>query len=161
MVCVIYLESFEFKPARRVVFHMSLLGIFFLSCAFLNHSAINHPMALRVVCFLLLWTVILNWRSNMTEFVSWRLCLVVFKMFSDRSGIRTRAHTYVPEVSVEEILRSGASDRWIFPAWGSSAIMLLNCAISFFNRGLIGCTVIVIHSEKVAGTDLRLNPHVF
>ena len=118
-------------------------------------------MTLRFFCFLLLWAVILNWRSSMTEFVSWRLCLIVFKTFSDRSGIRTHAHTYVPEVSVEEILRSGALDRWIFPAWGSSAIMLLNCAISFFNRGLIGCTVIVIHSEKVAGTDLRLNPHVF
>ena len=89
---------------------MSLLGIFFLFCAFLIHSAINHPMTLRVVCFRLLWTVILNWRSNMIEFVSWRLCLVVLKTFSDRSGIRTHAHTRVPEFSTEDFLESGALD---------------------------------------------------
>ena len=110
-VCVIHLKRFSSKPTCTFVFHMSLLGIF-LFCAFLNHSAINHPMTLRVVCFLLLWTVILNWRSNMTElFVSWRLCLVVFKTFSDRIGIRTHAHTRVPEFSTNDFLESGALDR--------------------------------------------------
>ena len=67
-------------------------------------------MTLRVVCFLLLWTVILNWRSSMTEFVSRRLCLIVFKTFSDRSGVRTHAHTRVPEFSTEEFLESGSLD---------------------------------------------------
>ena len=71
-------------------------------------------MTLRVVCFLLLWTVILNWRSSMTEFVSRRLCLIVFKTFSDRCGIRTHAHTRVPEFSTAEFLVSGASDRLAF-----------------------------------------------
>ena len=46
----------------------------------------------------------------MREFVSWRLCLIVFKTFSDRSGIRTHAHTRVPEFSTEEFLESGALD---------------------------------------------------
>ena len=68
-------------------------------------------MTLRVVCFLLLWTVILNWRSSMTEFVGWRLCLNVFKTFSDRSGIRTHAHTRVPGFSTEEFVESAALDR--------------------------------------------------
>ena len=81
-----------------------------LFCALLNCSAINHPMTLRVVCFLLLWTVILNWYCSMTEFVSWRLCFIVFKTFSDRSGIRTHAHTLVPEISTEQFLESGALD---------------------------------------------------
>ena len=80
-------------------------------CALSNCSAINHPMTLRVVCFLLLWTVILNWPSSMTEFVGWRLCLIVFKTFSDRSGIRTHAHNRVPELSTEDFLESGALDR--------------------------------------------------
>ena len=80
-------------------------------CALSNCSAINRPRTLRVFSFLLLWTVILNWRSSITEFVSWRLCLVVFKTFSDRSGIRTHAHTRVPEFSTEDFLQSGASDR--------------------------------------------------
>ena len=110
MVCAIYLERFEFKPARRVVFYMSPPSILFF-CALSNCSAINHPMTLRVVCFLLLWTVILNWPSSMTEFVGWRLCLIVFKTFSDRSGIRTHAHNRVPEFSTEEFLESGALDR--------------------------------------------------
>ena len=63
--------------------------------------------------FFLLWTVILNWRSSMREFVSFfctRLCLIVFKTFCDRSGIRTRAHTRVPEFSTVEFLRPGALD---------------------------------------------------
>ena len=47
----------------------------------------------------------------MTELVGWRLCLIVFKTFSDRSGIRTHAHTRVPEFSTEEFLESGALDR--------------------------------------------------
>ena len=67
-------------------------------------------MTLRVFCFLLLWTVILNWRSSVTEFVSWRLCFNVFKTFSDRIGIWTLAHTGVPEISTEEFLESGALD---------------------------------------------------
>ena len=46
----------------------------------------------------------------MRGFVSWRLCLIVFKTFSDRSGIRTHAHTRVPELSTEEFLESGALD---------------------------------------------------
>ena len=33
------------------------------------------------------------------------------EMFSDRSGIRTHAHTHVPEFSTEEFLESGALDR--------------------------------------------------
>ena len=68
-------------------------------------------MTLRVVCFFLLWTVILNWPSSMTEFVGWRLCLNVFKTFSDRSGIRTHAHGRVPEFSTEGFLESGALER--------------------------------------------------
>ena len=60
--------------------------------------------------FFLLSTVILNWRSSMREFVSWRLCLIVFKTFSDRSGIRTHSHTRVPEFSTEEFIESGALD---------------------------------------------------
>ena len=47
----------------------------------------------------------------MTEFVSWKLCLIVIKTFTDRSGIRTHAHTRVPEFSTEEFLESGALDR--------------------------------------------------
>ena len=75
-------------------------------------------MTLRVFCFLLLWTVILSWRSRMTEFVSRRLCFIVFKTFSDRSGIRTHAHTRVSEFSTEEFLESGALDRSaILPGW--------------------------------------------
>ena len=62
-------------------------------------------------CFLLLFTVTLNWRSSMTEFVSWRLCLIVFKTFSDRSGIRTHAHTRVLEFSTVELLEPGVLDR--------------------------------------------------
>ena len=61
--------------------------------------------------FFLLCTVIWNWRSSMTEFVSWRLCLIVFKMFSDRSGIRTHAHTRVLEFSTVEFLEPGVLDR--------------------------------------------------
>ena len=61
----------------------------------------------------------------MTEFVGWRLCLIVFKTLSDRSCIRTHAHTRVPEFSTEEFPESGASDRWTslpgfcrrFPFW--------------------------------------------
>ena len=89
----------------RVYFRVShVFAGYLLFCAFLNCSAINHPMTLRVVSFLLLWTVILNWRSSMTEFVSWGLCLIVFKTFSDRSGNRTHVHTRVPEFSTEEFL---------------------------------------------------------
>ena len=47
----------------------------------------------------------------MTEFVSWRLCLIVFKMFSDRFGIRTHANTRVPELSTAEFLEPGALGR--------------------------------------------------
>ena len=47
----------------------------------------------------------------MTEFVSWKLCLIVIKTFTDRSGIRTQAHTRVPEFSTKDFLESGASDR--------------------------------------------------
>ena len=47
----------------------------------------------------------------MTEFVTWRLCLVVFKTFSDRSGIRTHAHTCVLDFSTVEFLESGVLDR--------------------------------------------------
>ena len=68
-------------------------------------------MTLRVFCNILLWAVILNWRCNMTELVSWRLCLIVFKTFSDRSWVRTHAHTRVPEFSTEGCLESGALDR--------------------------------------------------
>ena len=68
-------------------------------------------MTLRVFCFLLLWTVILNWRSSMTEFVTRRLCLIVFKTFSDRSGIRTHAHSRVPEFSTEDFLEPGTLGR--------------------------------------------------
>ena len=47
----------------------------------------------------------------MTEFVGWRLCLIVFKTFSDRSGNRTHAHTRVPEFSTEDFLEPGPLDR--------------------------------------------------
>ena len=67
-------------------------------------------MALRFSLFFLLRTVILTWRSSMRGFVSWKLCLIVFKTFYDRSGIRTHAHTRVPEFSTEEFLESGALD---------------------------------------------------
>ena len=46
----------------------------------------------------------------MTEFFGWRLCLIVFKTLSDRSRIRTHAHTRVPEFSTEEFLESGSLD---------------------------------------------------
>ena len=102
----------KFFVQTHVYFRVShVFAGYLLLCAFLNCSAINHPMTLRVVCFVLLWTVILNWRSSMTEFVSWGLCLIVFKTFSDRSGIRTHAHTRVPEFSTEGCLESGALDR--------------------------------------------------
>ena len=91
------------------MFHLSLLGIFF--CSLLKHSVINHRRLCDFFCFLLLCTVIFNWRSSMTEFVNWRLCLIVFKTFSFRSGIRTHAHTRVPEFSDVEFLMSGALDR--------------------------------------------------
>ena len=69
-------------------------------------------MTLRFFCFFfVLRTVILNWRSSATEFGSWMLCLIVFKTFSDRSRIRTHAHTRVPEFSTEEFLDPGALDR--------------------------------------------------
>ena len=35
----------------------------------------------------------------------------MFKTFSDRSGIRTQAHTRVPEFSTDDCLESGALDR--------------------------------------------------
>ena len=73
------------------------------------------PNDVASLLFSYLWTVILNWRSSMTEFVSWRLCLIVFKTFSDRSGIRTHAHTRVPEFSTEEFLESAALDRSTVP----------------------------------------------
>ena len=47
----------------------------------------------------------------MTEVVSWVLFLIVLKTFSDRSGIRTHAHTRLPEFSTEEFLESVALDR--------------------------------------------------
>ena len=87
-------------------------------------------MTLRIVSFLLLWTVILNWRSSMKEFVSWRLCLIVFKTFSDRSGIRTHAHTRVPGFSTEEFVESAALDRSaILPG----APRLFSSILCFFN----------------------------
>ena len=91
------------------MFHLSLLVIFF--CSLLKHSVINHRRLCDFFCFLLLCTVIFNWRSSMTEFVNWRLCLIVFKTFSFRSGIRTHAHTRVPEFSDVEFPMSGALDR--------------------------------------------------
>ena len=99
---------------RTFVFHISRLGILF--CVVSNNSLVNprrlcEPQTtLRFFCFILLCTVILNWRSSMTEFVSSRLCLIVFKTFCDRSRIRTHAHTRVPEFSTEEFLESGALD---------------------------------------------------
>ena len=95
----------------HVYFRVShVFGGYLLFYAFLNRSAVNHGWRCESF-FFLLWTVILNWRSSMTEFVSWRLCLVVFKTFSDRSGIRTHAHTRVPEFSTEGCLEAGALDR--------------------------------------------------
>ena len=77
----------------------------------INRSAVGHGWRCDFFCFFLLWTVILNWCSSMREFVSWRLCLIVFKTFSDRRGIRTHAHLRVPDFSTEEFLESGALDR--------------------------------------------------
>ena len=78
---------------------------YLLFCAVLDRSATDHVASF---CFLLLCSVFLSWRSSRTEFVSWSICLIVFKTFSDRSGIRTLAHTVVPKVSTEEIPESGA-----------------------------------------------------
>ena len=78
---------------------------YLLFCAVLDRSATDHVASF---CFLFLCSVILSWRSSRTEFVSWSICLIVFKTFSDRSGIRTLAHTLVPGVSTEEIPESGA-----------------------------------------------------
>ena len=116
-------------------------------------------MTLRVVCFLLLWTVILNWRSSMTEFVSWGLCLIVFKTFSDRSGIRTHAHTRVPEFLTKDYLESGALDR-------SAILPGLRRHISFwcvsfqlsdiFNSDMFSAKRLV----SSIWNDLHLNPRV-
>ena len=117
-------------------------------------------MTLRVVCFLLLWTVILNWRSSMTEFVSWGLCLIVFKTFSDRSGIRTHAHTRVPEFSTEEFLESGALDRSaILPGLPRpfSVWSVLFQWGKFFNSEIYSAKRLVSSIWKV----FRSNPRVF
>ena len=87
---------------------MSRLGIFF--CVVSNSSVINHRRRCGFFV-LLIYTVILNWCSSMTKFVSWRLCLIAFKTFSDRSWIRTNAHTRVPEFSTEVFLQPGSLDR--------------------------------------------------
>ena len=115
-------------------------------------------MTLRVFCFLLLWTVILNWRSSMTEFVSWRLCLIVFKTFSDRSGIRSHAHVGVPEFP------TGISWVWrlrplAHPAWFTSTYFLLICVLSiewpFQFRDVICWTICVIYLERFAFKPAR------
>ena len=121
-----------------------------------NHSVINHR--LRCV-FFLLCTVILNWRSSMTEFVSWRLCLIVFKRFSDRSGIRTHAQTRVPEFSTEEFLESSTLDR-------SAILPGLRRHFSvwsvIFQLGWIWISEIYSAKRFVSSTykDLRLNTRV-
>ena len=83
-------------------------GYLFL-CSF-KQLGYQPQTTLRLFGFLLLYTVILNWCSSMTKFVGWRLCLIVFKTLSDRSRIRTHAHTRVPEFSTEEFLESGSLD---------------------------------------------------
>ena len=95
-------KRLAFEPTRSFVFHRSRLDVFF--CALSNCSAMDDVVNF---CFPLLCSVILSWRSSRTEFVSWSICLIVFKTFSDRSGIRTLAHTLVPELSTEEIPESG------------------------------------------------------
>ena len=99
----------RFNP--RVLSFFKCLG--WLSSYFCTYKPLGcrSRMTLRFFCFFLLWTVIFNWRSSVTEFVGWRLCLIVFETFSDRSGIRTHAHTRVPEFSTEEFLGSCALDR--------------------------------------------------
>ena len=83
------------------------LGWVFFLCSF--QPLVCPPQTTwRFFCFLLFCTVILHWRSSMTEFVGWRLCLIVFKKFSDRRGIRTHAHTRVPEFSTEVFLEPGS-----------------------------------------------------
>ena len=101
----------DFRSNPRLLSCLTCLCCVSSSLCIFKPLGCQPRMSLRVVSFLLLWTVILNWRSSMTEFVSWRLCLIVFKTFSDRSGIRTHAHTRVPEFSTEEFLDSGALDR--------------------------------------------------
>ena len=83
---------------------------YLLFCALENRSAVGHRWCCHFFVFFLLRTVIFNYRSCVTEFFGWRLCLIVFKTLSDRSRIRTHAHTRVPECSTEEFLESGSLD---------------------------------------------------
>ena len=148
---------------RTFVFHISRLGILF--CVVSNNSLVNprrlcEPQTtLRFFCFILLCTVILNWRSSMTEFVSSRLCLIVFKTFCDRSRFRTHAHTRVPEFSTEEFLECGALDRSaILP--GSPRLFSVWCVL--FQLGWICISEIYSAKRFVSSIckDLRLTPCV-
>ena len=136
---------------------MSLLVIFF--CALLNHSVINHRRRCDFFCFLLLSTVIFNWRSSMTEFVNWRLYLIVFKTLFFRSGIRTHAHTLVPEFSDVEYLMSGALDRSAILAGLRRHFSVWSV---IFQLGWIWISEIYSAKRFVSSTckDLRLNPRV-
>ena len=84
-------------------------GYLFL-CSF-KQLGYQPQTTLRFFCFLLLYTVILNWCSSMTKFVTWRLCLISFKTFPNRSWTRTHAHTRVPEFSTKDFLEPGSLDR--------------------------------------------------
>ena len=102
------LKKNSFKSTRPFVFQLSRMGIAFF-CVFLNRSAIGHGWRWEYFV-LLLWTVVLHWSSSLTDFVSGRLCVIVFKTFSDRSAKGTLAHTHLPEFSTEENLESGTFD---------------------------------------------------
>ena len=98
--------------------HMSHLGIFFSWVS--NRSLVNprrlcEPQTtlrffLFFFCFALSSGIDVPVWQNLS-FVSWMLCLIVFKTFSDRSGIRTHAHTRVLEFSTVELLEPGVLDR--------------------------------------------------
>ena len=117
-------------------------------------------MTLRVFCFLLLWTVILNWRFSVTEFAGWWLCLIVFKTFSDSGGIRTHAHIRVSEFLTEDFLEPAAFDRSsILPGFRRHIFSF--CSVSFqlidiFNSEMWSAKLFVSSIWK----DLHLNPSV-
>ena len=114
-------------------------------------------MTLRVFCFFFALDCHLELTFQYDRFC--RLCLIVFKTFSDRSGNRTHAHARVPEFSTDEFRESVALDR-------SAILPGLSRHISFwyvsfqlivlFNSGMWSDKRFVSSIWK----DLHLNPGV-